>query len=197
MKMNIRAMVVAGCLLVATACTNLRPDAESAATEWLPTIGVPASVDAYHRQELLKRCGVKDAEHIWIRTLDLDRDNQEDCVVTIALPEEIGPYWRNRRSVTYVFRGGNVGAFGLRWENATLWFSLVTYEGQDHVRYGDSETIRQFSIFRRRGTWCVRIRESEYGNEGGEASQRLMKYRRSKSWTIHADEMPRAAPEYP
>ena len=195
--MKIRTVVIACALLGMASCTNLRPFAESDSTEWLPTIGLTASVEDWERQEILKKCGLSGAEQIWMRRLDLDRNGKEDCVVTVALPPEIGPYWRNYRSLTYVFRGGEIGSFGGQWRTATLWFSLVTYEGQDHVRYGDSETIRQFSVFRRDGEWYVGIREHAYGNDGGEARDRLMEFRRSTSWTALASKLRPASPNYP
>lgn len=195
--MKIRAAIVSCGLLVSTSCTITQPRAESHSSEWLPTINHAASLEDTERNEILRQCGVSSADQIWIRTLDLDQDNKEDCVVTVALPPEIGPYWRNYRSLTCVFRGGNVGAFGRHWKDAKLWFSLVTFEGQDHVRYGDSETIRQFSVLRRNGKWCVSIHEHEYGNDGGEARDRLARFRRSSSWTVLAAEIPPASSNYP
>ena len=173
-----------------------QPHAELQSSEWLPTIQQAVSLEDTERNEILRRCGVTSADQIWIRTLDVDQDNKEDCVVTVALPPQIGPYWRNYRSLTYVFRGENVGTFGHHWKGATLWFSLVTYEGQDHVRYGDSQTIRQFSVLRRNGRWCVSIREHEYKNDGGEAGRRVAKLKRSTSWTTLPSKIPPASPNY-
>jgi hypothetical protein len=180
-----------------TSCTITQPHAESHSSEWLPTIQLATALEDTERNEILRQCGLSRADQIWIRTLDLDRDNKEDCVVTVALPPESGPYWRNYRSLSYVFRGGNVGVFGLQWRDAKRWFSLVTYEGQDHIHYGDSETIRQFSVLRRNGNWCVSVREHEYGNNGGEARGRRAELRRSTSWTMLASKIPPASPNYP
>ena len=193
----IRTLIAVCSLFAIASCTIVKPGVGITCAIWLPTIEYPASLDDYERQTILKMCGVKDARRIWITTMDLDQDGKEDCVVTIALPEGIGARWRTQRSITYVFRGGNIGAFGLQWEKATLWFSLVTYEGLENVPNGDDETIRQFSICRRNGKWCISVRENEYGNDGGEASMRLMEFRRSSSWTKLPSEIPPASPEYP
>src|SRR6202012_5789979 len=123
----IRTLLALCCLFALSSCADVRSRVESQATVWLPTIEWPASLDDYERRTILKMCGVKDARRIWITTMDLDNDGKEDCVVTIALPEGIGARWRSQHSITYVFRGGHIGAFGMQWENATLWFSLLTY----------------------------------------------------------------------
>jgi len=165
-------LVLSGAL---SGCSTFK---DSDATEWLPTIGVPLPLpeSEYERQQILKKCGLAASEQIWVRHMDVNRDGKEDSVVTIALPEEIGAYWRNQRSLTYVLPGEYDGAFTGNWERTTIWFSLVTYEGQTHVRYGDSETIRQFSVFRRKGVWYVHVREQEYESGAGEASERNMQY---------------------
>jgi hypothetical protein len=155
------------------------------------------TLDDFSRQQILQKCGVKAAEKIWIRTADLDQDGKEDCIVTIELPELKGARATAYRSVTYVFRGGNVGAFGFLWENATLWFSLVTYEGLYNVRNGDEETIRQFSLLRRGGKWLVRCEDHEYGNDGGDSSARLMNPVRSATWVLPPSQIPPANPNYP
>ena len=190
-------LAVVGGLLLTSSCALNRPQAESGSTEWLPTLGPAARLEDAQRQEILEKCGVTHAELVWIRTIDLDQDQKEDCVVTLALPPENGASWRNFRSLTYVFRGGTMGGFDPQWKTATLWFSLVTYERQDRARLGDVETIRQFSVFRRGKKWYATIREHEYGNDGGEARDRLMALRRSTSWSMPASGIPPASSKYP
>jgi hypothetical protein len=189
---NWLALLACGGLLgcATTPTTHSRPDA----TEWFPTLDATFAVDDLSRQEILQKCGVKEAATFWTRALDLDQDGKEDCIVTIALPEVKGPYWTGFRSVTYVFRGGNEGAFNSGWNAATLWFSLVTYQGLMHARYGDSQTIRQFSLLRRDGQWLVKGEEHEYGNEGGDALTRLMKRKKSVAWILPPAEIPPANP---
>lgn len=81
-----RPLIIALALLGTVSCASRRPHAESDPTEWLPTIGSPASLEDWERQAILNKCGLGDAKTIWFRCLDLDRDGKEDCVVTIALP---------------------------------------------------------------------------------------------------------------
>ena len=117
--------------------------------------------------------GIMDASHVWIRSLDLDKDGKEDSVVAMASPPEAGPYWRNFRSVTYIFRGKQKGRFrGYSDSEASLWFSVVTRQAQYHVHYGDSEVRRIFCVVRQEDRWLVEIGEFVYGNSGGE--DRLM-----------------------
>jgi hypothetical protein len=114
-------------------------------SEWLPSMDIPVVLEPAVLDSI-PIPDIKSASHIWIRSLDLDNDGKADSVVTVAFPPELGPYWRNYRWVTYVFRGTHKGAFlSYGAHEATLWFSIVTREAQDHVRSGDTETrTRQF-----------------------------------------------------
>jgi hypothetical protein len=193
MKIRISLFI---CGLFATAsCTAIHQLGEPCSAARFPTLSRSRTLEETERQEIMRKCGITAAKQISIRALDLDRDQKEDYVLTIELPPEIGGNWRNYRSLTYVFRGTQRGLGG--WETATPWFSLVTYEAQDHVKYGDSETVRQFSIFCRRGKWFVTIYEYEYESEGREPSESNMVLKRSNSWTRLATEMPAASPKYP
>ncbi len=105
------------------------------------------SLDDFSRQQILQKCGVKAAEKIWIRTVDLNQDGKEDCIVAIELPEEKGARSTGFRSLTYVFRGGqcrSILAFNGRMLHYGSALSLmkVLY----NVRIGDEETVRQFSV---------------------------------------------------
>jgi hypothetical protein len=162
--------VLSGCCTTANRQTGLTANG----SEWLPSVDVPVVLEPAVL-DLIPIPGIKAAAHIWIRYLDLDNDGKEDSVVSVASLPEMGPYWRNYRWVTYVFRGTHKGVFSSYGATeATLWFSVVTREAQDHVRYGDTETRRIFRIVQENGQWMAEIQQFAYGNSGGEAGERLM-----------------------
>ena len=162
--------VLSGCSTIANRQAGLMANR----SEWLPSMDVPVVLEPAVL-DLIPIPEIKSASHIWIRSLDLDNDGKADSVVTVAFPPEMGPYWRNYRWVTYVFRGTHKGAFsGYGATEATLWFSIVSREEQDHVRYGDTETRRIFRIVEENGQWMAEIQQFAYGISGGEAGERLM-----------------------
>jgi len=168
------AVVLTGVFSGCSTAANRRVGLMANGSEWLPNIDVPVVLEPAVL-DLIPIPGIKSAAHIWIRHLDLDNDGKEDSVASVASLPEMGPYWRNYRWVTYVFRGTHKGAFlSYGALEATLWFSIVTREAQDHVHYGDTETRRIFRIVQENGQWMAEIQQFAYGNSGGEAGERLM-----------------------
>jgi hypothetical protein len=160
---------------------------ETNEAEWLPSISEPVRLEPAVL-ELIPIPGITNAPAIWIRNLDLDADGKEDSVLTVKIADELGPYWINYKAVTYVFRGDHTGAFG-GYRTAFPWFYVVTYEGQMHVRYGDSQTRRLFSVSEQQGQWVVAVKQYEYGNSGGEAGDRLMTLRKTKATSVSLREL--------
>lgn len=172
MKRTVHILILSWIALTSVGCVS--PGNEE--SEWLPSISEPVHLE-HAVLRLVPVPGITNAPAVWIRHLDLDSDGKEDSVVTSRIPDELGPYWINRRSVTYVFRGGEAGAFG-SYAKAEPWFFVVTYEALFHVRYGDKETRRLFSVSKEAGQWVVTVKQYEYGNDGGEARDRLMSLRK-------------------
>ncbi len=160
------ALYLAGC---ASTATNQ--------SEWLPSISEPVKIEPGVLRGI-PIPGITNAPVIWVRHVDLDADGKEDCIVTVRMPDELGPQWGNLRHVTHVFRGGEQGAFG-GYATAEPWFFVVTYEGLFHVKYGDEETRRLFSLSKQEGEWVVTLKQYEYGNDGGEARERCMSLRKT------------------
>lgn len=170
------ALTLAGCVSTATS-----------RSEWLPSISEPLQFDPGVLRDIPVP-GITNAPTVWVRNLDLDSDGREDSVVTVKAPRELGPYWINYKSVTYVFRGTETGAFS-NYRTAIPWFFVVTHEEQMHVRYGDSQTRRLFSLAEQKREWTVTVTQYEYGNEGGESRDRLMSQRKTSTATFPIGEL--------
>ena len=156
-------------------------------SEWFPSISEPIEISP----SVLSRIpiqGITNAPAIWVRHVDLTADGKEDSIVTVRMPDDLGPQWGNVKHVTHVFRGGDEGAFG-GFATAEPWFFVVTYEGLFHVKHGDEETRRIFSLSKQEGEWVVTLKQYEYGNDGGEARERLMSPRKTTTSSFQIKEL--------
>jgi len=164
---------------------------ESHSTEWLPSLGWPVT-DRSTLESMSKAATVDEAVVVYRRNIDLDGDGKEDSIVTFVLPANKGPYWTERESLTCVFRGTEDGAFSGSYKRSMLWFSLVTLQRLDHVRQGDKETRRLFSLSHGPRGWQIRINEYRYGNRGGDRSTRAMRFLGEKSRVVDVSKMGQA-----
>lgn len=188
-----RTTLIVLTLVVIAGCENLHSTGQivgddnvvrRVTEEWLPSCERPLAEAPEAEREVRSITGLELDGPMFVRGVDLDADGRNDQIVTVSVESGTGARTYRRCHLTYVFKGSSPGAFGGQYKSAQLWFSLVTYDSNESVVYGDTQIRRYFRMKPHDGKWSVEVREFRYKSGPGDASDYVVKYEGMTSTTV-------------